>query len=382
MKRRFALFMAMVMSITAIPVYAGEGMPEAEAWEKAEAGELESVPESGYEYSDTMERWYYSNYPNYKDFMADGVVKVAFVCKEAGDWFTPKSDAMKEKCEEYGYQYTFINAGSDEQQWMDGVQNVINQDYDVAVLCPVNTTLLPQAVEMLQEAGIAYMTTDDPGADANGFYVPHYGLDDYALTHGATVEMAESMKEEGFMDNVNEDYSNFLMVLTDSPNIEALHNRNKGTCDAVLETFPDIPEDRIVWLDCGQSSIDETMEKLSNTIQAYKDSVEYWVVGGGGGTSYVVGGTLFQEAGIDIGDHVRLMDGVSHAVSCEAILQSEGMMKASWGAGLISRPSGTGIIEKVHDLVEDGTPLPAFTGYDLIVVNGENIQEFYDSYIS
>lgn len=158
-----------------------ENGSEEDAAAARDAGTLESDALTGYEYHDATGKWYFSNYPNYKDFKEDGVVKVGFVAKMSGAWFTPKSEALKAVCEENGYEYLFIDANNDEQAWLDGVQNIISQEFDVAVLCPVNTALLPDAVAMLQDAGIAYFTADDPGVDAYEFHVPHHGLDDYAL---------------------------------------------------------------------------------------------------------------------------------------------------------------------------------------------------------
>lgn len=380
-RRGLMMLTAAMLTMGTVTVNADVPEDEFEAYEMAQEGTLESDPATGYEYSDIMGYWYYSNYPNYKDFNEDGKIKIAFVCKMSGAWFTPKSEAIAAKCEEYGYEYQFIDANSDEQTWLDGVQSVVNQEYDFVFLCPVNTTLLPEAVNMLQEEGIAYMTADDPGQDEAEFYVPHYGLDDYALYNGAAVAMTESMKEDGFMDNVKDDYSNFMLVLEDSPDVEAIHKRNQGIYDAVLAAYPDIPEDRVVWLDCGTNSGDEIMAKFSSTLEANKDTVEYWIVGAGGGFSFIANGTLFQEAGIDIGSHVRLVDGVSMEDQCQAMMKNEGMMKACWGAGLISAPSGTGMMEVAHDLIENGTPVPAFTGYELILINQDTIEAFYNDYI-
>ena len=114
----------------AAPAPADGAMTEAEAWAAAEAGTLEADPKAGYEYSDSTGLWYYSNYPNYKDFKADGKVKVAFVCKFASAWFVPKADSLGETVKGAGYEYLFIDASSDEQAWLDGIQNIINQDFD------------------------------------------------------------------------------------------------------------------------------------------------------------------------------------------------------------------------------------------------------------
>ena len=65
-------------------------MTEEEGAAARDAGTLEADPYAGFDYSPSAGTWYYSNYPNYKDFNEDGVLKVAFVCKYADTWFIPK----------------------------------------------------------------------------------------------------------------------------------------------------------------------------------------------------------------------------------------------------------------------------------------------------
>ena len=357
----------------------GGAMTEEEAWAAAEAGTLESDPTTGYEYYEGNDTWYYSNFPNYKDFNEDGVVKVAFVCKFSSSWFIPKSDTLKETVEGAGYEYLYIDANSDEQAWLDGIQNIINQEFDVVVMTPVNTTLLPDAIAMLQEAGIAYLTTDDPGADAYGFYSPHYGLDDYYLHNELGKYVADQIAAKNFMDGVADDYSNFLFVIEDSPSVESIHLRNQAFYDAIMAAYPDIPEDRIVWLDCGGSLADEILEKFSSTLQANVGSVEKWLISSGGADGVVPTITLFQEAGVDL-SNVIMADCFSTANPLELMLQDPAIADCCYGVGLVSGPSGVGMGEIIIDLVENGTPIPGFTGYDLIVVDGTNVQDFYDTY--
>ena len=354
-------------------------MTEEEAAAARDGGTLESDPLAGYEYYEGNDTWYYSNYPNYKDFNEDGVVKVAFVCKFSSAWFTPKADSLKATVEGAGYEYLYIDANSDEQAWLDGIQNIINQEFDVVVMTPVNTALLPDAIAMLQEAGIAYLTTDDPGADAYGFYSPHYGLDDYYLHNELGKYVAEEMGARNFFDGVNDDYSNFMFVIQDSPSVEAIHNRNQGFYDAIMAAYPDIPEDRIVWLDCGGSLADEVLEKFSSTLQANIGSVDKWLISAGGADSVVPSITLFQEAGVDL-SNVIVADCFSTANPYELMLQDEAVANCCFGVGLASAPSGVGMGEIIIDLVENGTPIPGFTGYDLIVVDAGSVEEVYNEY--
>ena len=354
----------------------GEVLSEEDAEAAREAGTLVSDAKTGYEYSENTATWYYSNYPNYKDFNADGVIKVAFVCKFSGAWFTPKADSLGETVKGAGYEYLYIDANSDEQAWLDGIQNIINQDFDVVVMTPVNTALLPDAIQMLQDAGIAYLTTDDPGADAYDFYSPHYGLDDYYLHNELGKLAAQAMADRNFMDGVKDDYSNFLFVIEDSPAVEAIHKRNVGFYDGIKAAYPDIPDDRVIWLDCGGSLSDEIMPKFSSTLQANLGTVDKWIVSSGGADGVVPTITLFQEQGIDL-SNVIMADCFSTANPFEMMIKDPEVAKCCFGAALASAPSGVGMGNLIIDLVENGTPIPGFTGYDFIGTTGDNVEEIY-----
>ena len=357
----------------------GEVLSEEDAEAAREAGTLASDPLTGYEYSDSTDTWYFSNYPNYKDFNADGVVKVAFVCKFSGPWFTPKGNSLGETVKAAGYEYLFVDANSDEQAWLDGIQNIINQDFDVVVMTPVNTALLPDAMAMLQDAGIAYLTTDDPGADAYGFYSPHYGLDDYYLFYETGKLAAQKIQGENFLGGVNDDYSNFLFVIADSPAVEAIHKRSQAYYDAITEALPGIPDDRILWLDCGAGLADDIENKLAPTLQANKSTVDKWIIASGTGSLNIPAFTLIKENDIPM-DSVIISETCGMSDVCELLENNPDFADRCVLVGLASAPSGVGMGNLIIDLVENGTPIPAFTGYDLIPVTAENITEFYDAY--
>lgn len=352
---------------------ADEAMTLEDAWAAAEAGTLASDAATGFEYSENTKLWYNSNYPNYKDFNADGKFKVAFVCKFSGAWFTPKANSLGETIEAAGGEYLFIDANSDEQAWLDGIQNIINQDFDAVVMTPVNTALLPDAIAMLQEAGIAYMTTDDPGPDAYGFYAPHYGLDDYYLHNELGKYVAQKITEENWLDGVADDWSNFLFVLQDSPAVEAIHLRNVGFYDGIVATHA-IPESQVVWLDCGGSLSDEVAAKFSSTVQANVGTIDKWLVSAGGAASISPTMTLFQENGIDLAN-VKFADCFSTSEPLELMMADPAVAACSYGACLSSAPSGVGMGNILNDLFANGTPIPGFTGYELIIADGANVEQ-------
>ena len=353
-------------------------LTEEEAAEARDAGTLVGDPYAGYDYNEGTATWYYSNYPNYKDFKEDGKVKVAFVCKFSGSWFTPKANSLGETVQAAGYEYQFIDANSDEQAWIDGVENVINQDFDVVVLTPPNTALLADAIAMLQDAGMAYLTTDDPGPDVDGFYAPHYGLDDYYLYNECAKAAAQKMKDTGFMDEVADDYSNFKLVIMDSPSVEAIHKRDVGVEDAIKAAFPDMPDDAIIWLDCGAGLAADIQNKLAPTLNLHGANTDKWLFASGTGSSTITAAQVLEEYGMKPEDFI-LIDTCGSPDACQLMLNHE--YAASYMlVGLASAPSGVGMGELIIDLVENGTPIPCMTPYDLIIVDKDSAQAFTEAY--
>lgn len=388
MKKLIALLLALIM-IFALAACGSETKPsngslddegdenalsEEQAWEMAQAGTLTSDALTGYEQSE-QGTWYYSNYPNYKDFKEDDEVKVAFICKFSGAWFSPKEQSLGQTLEAAGYTYQFFDCNSDTQLFMDYVQNAINQEFDVVVLTPPNTTLLAEAVALLQEEGIAYMTTDDPGPDNAGFYAPHYGLDDYALHNELGRACAAELKSNGWLDGINDDWSNFEFLVCDVPTVESVHLRNQGFHDAIIEELG-IPEDRVVWLDI--SAGDALQTKFGATLQNESATVDKWIISnGGGGAAMAV--PVAQELNMNL-DNIVWADCFSDPSHMTLMLENASLKKNFWGVGLVSSTSGIGIGEVIIDLVENGTPIPCFTPYELNVVNEKTVDEFYNTH--
>lgn len=348
---------------------ASASLTQQEAAEQRDAGTLVSDPLSGYEYSELNDTWYYSNYPNYKDFKEDGQVKVGFICKFAGAWFTPKSDSLKETVEAAGYSYQFFNCDGDTQAFLDNVQNAINQGFDFLVLTPPNTTLLAEAIAMLHDTGIAYMTTDDPGPDNFGFYAPHVGLYDYYLHYELAKACGAHLIESGWVDDIADDWSNFRLVVMDAPGVEAIQRRTEGFRDGIVEVLG-IPEDAIVVNDTNGG-----MDKFSALLQSGQGTVEKWIIdNGGGGVEACI--PMAQELDMDM-NNIIWTDCFSTDLCMILMMEDPILRQTCWGVGLASAPSGVQMGEIIIDLVENGTPLPAFAPYALNVVNGETVDEFH-----
>ena len=346
-------------------------MSEEDAEAAVAAGTMVEDAQAGYGYSESTGNWYYSNYPNYKDFNADGKLKVAFICKFASAWFVPKANSLGETVEAAGCEYLFIDANKDEQAWLDGVENIINQDFDAVCLTPPNTELLADALAMLQEAGIAYCTTDDPGPDAYGFYAPHIGLDDYYLHNELGKHVAAKIEESGWLEGV--DLEKVSFIVEDAPSVQAIHLRNVGFVDGIAEKYPDLAA-KAVWLDCGGSSTDDVAAKFGSEVSKWLGNTDKWLISAGGAASVVPSVNILKENGVDLAD-VKIGDCFSTADPVLMMLQNPEIQ--AYGATLYSAPSGVLIAEQILKAL-NGEPMDSFTAYDLLITEPSNVQEIKD----
>jgi ABC-type sugar transport system substrate-binding protein len=313
----------------------------------------------------------------YKDFNADEKLKVAFVCKFLTSvWFAPKSRAMQERAAELGIEYIPIDANDNEDTFMQGVQNAINQDVDGIILTPVNTSMLPAIVDLCKAAGVAYMTTDDGGVDADGNRVPHLGLDDYALGKDSATEMVKAARERGFFANP----SRVKVIMIDVPAVESFHNRLVGGYDVVKSAAPEIPEENYIWLDTVNGLVDNVVAKFSSQYQAIAAGTEYFIIlGGDEGAPYGTY-TILQENGVDFNKVLcSTINGSDMATTM--MDENETIGRSIFFSGILPAPSGVALIDVMNDLFRNETPIPQFTGYPKNVCDYSNYKKNFVDFL-
>jgi len=319
---------------------------------------------------------YFDNFENYKDFQADGVLRVVYICKFLTSiWFAPKHEAMQQRAEELGIEYIGIDANSSEDMFMQGVTTAITMDADFVVLTPVNTAMLPAIVDLLKEAGIAYMTTDDGGLDSNGLRVPHQGLDSYWLCHPVGVAMGEEAISRGW------DVSKLKIAMLCAPAVESIRHRSIGAYAGLLETIPGLTDDNFIWLDTIDNLTDNNIAKLSGAFQAHTADTDYWMVFCGGNNVWEAAFPIFDEAGLDFNNIV--LGGLAMDASvADAMSESEAKGRSIFAAGILSAPSGVELINMAYDLYTNGTRLPNFSGYPEWLVYQANVDEYVAAFLA
>ena len=303
--------------------------------------------------------------------------KVAFACKFLTSvWFGPKGLAMEQRANELGMTYLGIDANNNEDAFMQGVQNAINQDVNGIILTPVNTAMLPAVVDLCKSAGVAYMTTDDPGVDSDGNAVPHLGLDDYALGQDSAEEMVKEAKARGFLD----DPSKVSVVMIGVPAVEGFQKRVIGGYDVVSAAFPEIPEENYTWLDSKDGLVDNVVAQFSNTYQALAGKTEYWIILGGDEGAGAGTFPILEENGVDF-SKVLLSTICGSDMLPVLMSESEDKANAIYFSGILPGPSGVALMDIMYDHFANGVPIPEFTGYPKNVVSKANLEEAFVQYL-
>jgi len=312
----------------------------------------------------------------YKDFMADGKIKIAFVCKFLSSvWFAPKSEAMAERAKELGIEFIPIDANNKEDQCLQGVDNAIAQDVDGIILTAVNQSLVAPIAQKCHEAGVALITTDDPGVDENGNPIPHVGLDDYALGAAAARKMIEAAAERSFFD----DPSKLTIAVMDVPRVEGFHKRLLGGMDVIKEKYPDLPESTFVVADTKDGLVDNVLAQFSNIYQAHRDT-EYWIILGGDEGATAGTYPILEENNVDI-KKVLWSTIAGSTMITDHMAISEDTANATFFSGILSRPSGKTCIDVLYNFIAKGEELPAFTAYEENVCDASNYKENFLKYI-
>jgi len=313
---------------------------------------------------------YFDNHEHYKKFGKDGKYKVAFVCKFlTSSWFGPKSAGMKAEADKLGIEYIGIDANNNEDAFMQGVQNAINQDADAIILTPVTAAMLPAVVDLCKKAGVAYITTDDGGYDAQGNRIPHLGLDDYALCYASGKAMGEAAVKRGF------DVASLKIALLDAPAVESIHARNLGAYQALMDTIPGLTDDNFLWLDTVDNLTDNNINKLSSAFQANKATTKYWMVYCGGNNVWEAAFPIFDENKVDYKNVI--CGGVCADTSIADAMKGSADKAASlFCSGILAAPSGAALIDLCNDLFKKGKLFPNFTGYPVNIVSADNIDRW------
>lgn len=201
--------------------------------------------------------------------------KIAYICKDLSqEWFIVESAKIEEYVKANGAaEYITVDCEMNEEKYLDGVQNMVEQKVDMLIVCPPDQNLSQKTVELCSAAGIPVIAVDDPLIDGDTLLAPAIQLSAYnvGLTMGewlanymtTTFDDLEAIKDE----------SAILCLAADT--ISSVVPRTDGQIASFTEALPDW-EDKIIRTDYDATT-DGGYDVMAAQIAA-NPNVKYWFV--------------------------------------------------------------------------------------------------------
>ena len=115
----------------------------------------------------------------------DGKFKVAISVAEYNEWNKLYEAVIKEKCEEWGWEYTIFDSKQDANTQIDQVRSIISQGYNAMTIQAVDMAALAPVVNEAAAAGV--------------IVVDHYGFTNDQVATDSIYQVLFGQKEAGVM---------------------------------------------------------------------------------------------------------------------------------------------------------------------------------------
>lgn len=256
MKKLLALLLALAM-VMSLAACGGSSAPAATTAPAAEAPAAEAPAAEA---------------PAAEAPAADDTYTVAYVCKDLSqEWFIVEADAINKYIQSMGAEKLIeVDCEYNEEKYLDGVQNMVEQKVDCLIVCPPDQNLSQRTVEMCSAAGIPVIAIDDPLIDENGdLLAPAIQLSAYNVGVG----MGEWLVDYIGANDLASKGDEFMVVCLAADTIASCVPRTDGQIDTVTAAFPDV---KILRTDY-ESTTDSGYDVMAATIAA-NPNVKYWAV--------------------------------------------------------------------------------------------------------
>lgn len=273
--------------------------------------------------------------------------KVAYVCKDLSqEWFIVEAAAIDAYIQSMGADKLIeVDCEYNEEKYLDGVQNMVEQGVDALIVCPPDQNLSQRTVEMCSAAGIPVIAVDDPLIDESGkLLAPAIQLSAYNVGTGMGEWLNNYIEANSLADKGDE----FMIVCLAADTIASCVPRTDGQIDTVSAKYPNV---KILRSDY-ESTTDSGYDVMAATIAA-NPQVKYWAVMAVNDEGALGAVRALEAAGLQ-GDAVVVGAGAYH-FDDEIYSNAETCFKAA--AYFSSNEAGTKVATEVMNLLLNGTEM-------------------------
>ncbi|NLZ68449.1 MAG: substrate-binding domain-containing protein [Spirochaetales bacterium] len=194
---------------------------------------------------------------------------------KAGDqtWFIDEGDAAKAKANELGYDFIYVDAKMNPEEYLRAIDNAIANKAAGIVTCIPDQTLSQAVVDKLADAKIPVVAADDALQDASGKKIaPWVGINAYVIGEANGAWIADYVKKN----NLNNADTALLIMTMDT--VSSCVPRAEGEYDKFTSLVPDFNKSKIY-----KADYDGTTDKgysAADAVLTAHPEIKTWLVTG------------------------------------------------------------------------------------------------------
>lgn len=275
--------------------------------------------------------------------------------------------ALNESKKLGAYEFIYIDGNNNEQDYMQGIDSIIDEEVDGVILCQPYESLSDEITDKLTKANIPFVSTNTPIKNIKGqLMAPIIGVDDYALGHMTGDWMANYTIKNGLIDV--ETVGLMLLVNNTLPNMES---RKEGQINRFMEMIPYYDENKIYNVSYNGStedSLDKTLHILMNHLD-----ITYWLVLATSDEGALGAVRGLEQLGMDSNASVVSIGG---SVTLSEFKREYSALKAS--SYFSSSKIGIESARALYELINNNNTEYKETYFNAVIITKENYQEFVE----
>lgn len=289
---------------------------------------------------------------------------------KAGDqtWFIDEGDAAKAAAEENGYNFIYVDAKMNPEEYLKAVDNAIANKAVGVVTCVPDQTMSIAVVEKLQDANIPVVAADDALEYEGKKIAPWVGVNAYKIGQANGDWLANYAKENNL---VGKDNVGLLLMTMDT--VSSCAPRAVGEYDNFIAAVPGFDQSKIYRADYDGTT-DKGNQSASAVFTAHPE-ITTWLVTGANEEG-CIGATRALESA-DLDGNACVVGLGAYMAKDEFKNPGGSAMKAS--AYFSSESVGRGSVEVLLDII-NGKDVTMETAVDAIVVTPETYQKVMGKY--
>ena len=297
----------------------------------------------------------------------DGERLVVYGIYKAGDqtWFIDQGEAARNAVESLGGEFIFVDARMDPEEFLNAISNAIANNATGIVTCIVDQAMSQVIVDMLADANIPVIATDDALQDGDGNKIaPWIGIDGFVIGEAVGKWMAEYVLEN---DMATDESVGILLMTMDT--VSSVVPRTEGMMSMFMSLVPDFDEGRVFSAD-HDGTADRGNVSASAVITA-NPQITTWLVMGGNEPGNVGALRALETMGLD---QDAIVTGLGGYMAAEEWINRGDDTALKAAPYFSSVAIGEGSINLLMSLI-NGEDVPQETAVPAVMVTPNNFRE-------